>query len=185
MEQKLSEIRSRYNLYAKKQQLYDESEQRLAQNSSKGLLRFLADLFLLAYVVKYVLKYMRYCETIADYHKKYNIFDYYVGSALRYLAPQYSKIFDFNSDLFSFMKNMAIESLAVIFNSKSTAQILKDGFLVDVKRQEVAVRIFLNTFKIQLENPYNVYIGIFNQKFFSIFFFFNRIGDFSLPRIYF
>lgn len=161
MEQKLSEIRSKYNLYAKKQQLYDESERRLTQNSSIGLLRFLADLFLLAYVVKYILKYMRYCETIEDYHKKYNFFDYYIGSALRYLAPHYSKIFDFNSELFSFMKNMAIESLAVIFNSKSTAQILKDGFLVDVKKQEVAVRIFKNAFEIQLENPYNVYIGFF------------------------
>ena len=160
-EQNLSEIRSKYNLYAKKQQLYDESERRLTQNNSKGPLRFLADLFLLAYVVKYILKYMRYCETIEDYHKKYNFFDYYVGSALRYLAPHYSKIFDFNSDLFSFMKNMAIESLAVIFNSKSTAQILKDGFLVNVKKPEVAARIFENIFKIQLENPYNVYIGFF------------------------
>ena len=166
MEQKLSEIRSRYNLYAKKQQLYDESARKLTQNSSKGILRFLADLLLLAYVVKYIMKYMRYCETIEDYHKKSNLFDYYIGSTLRYLAPQYSKIFDFTSELFSFMKKMPIESLAVIFNSKSTAQILKDAFLVDFKKQEEAVKIFLNNFKIQLENPYNVYIGFYIKNFY-------------------
>ena len=158
MKEKLEEIRLRHNLKEKKQQFFNSSKHGQIQKNSDRFLKHLVDLLFLVYCVKYALKYMRYKDFISNYNAKTTIFNY-IGNALKFLAPGYSKIIDNTSEFLSFLKGMALESISIISNSTSTYQILNDSFSLSAKPIDLC-KIFMNTFKIQMSNPYNIYIAV-------------------------
>ena len=79
--------------------------------------------------MKYVIKYFKYSEFINDYHSKTSYFNK-ATDFLKFFAPQLSKLFDIGKEFTLFLGKMAINSLAIVNNSMSTMQILKDGFLL-------------------------------------------------------